>query len=103
MFNLTYSKPYKGKVKHIEFKRNPGYYGIGNYQDINDVLWDVWGIIEDRVIARPVDNSSLYRTDSSAIYEGYNIEYLPYTFSYVGQKNKIKEHNVDKIDQHGVM
>jgi hypothetical protein len=83
MVRLSTFTEYKGEVKHLKLKRDPSYYGIGHYRDDKNILWDVWGIIHKTIYARPVDNSSLYRTDSDSIYEGYNLTYLPYTFSVI--------------------
>ena len=83
--HLETSSPYEGKVDHIVFKRDPSYYGVGTYKDIEDRLWDVWGIIRDIVLARLVDDSGKYSTSSDC--RGYSIRYLPYTYSTEKDKN----------------
>jgi hypothetical protein len=79
MFSLTYSKPCPIQG-HLKFKRSPMYYGIGIYEDVNGVKWDIWGIIRDVVLARPVDNCPIYSTDTDSILAGYSISYKPYTY-----------------------
>lgn len=78
MFNLTYSTPCPIQG-HLKFKRSPAYYGIGIYEDVNGVKWDVWGVIRDTVIARPVDNSPIYSTESNVCQE-YTVTWKPYTY-----------------------
>lgn len=77
MFNLTYSTPCKIQG-HLKLKRSPMYYGVGIYEDIHGTRWDVWGVINDIVLARPVDGCSRYSTSFDS--NGYSISWKPYTY-----------------------
>ncbi len=77
MFNLTYTTPCEIQG-HLKFKKSPMYYGVGIYEDVNGTRWDVWGVIRDIVLARPVDGCSRYSTSINS--NGYSICWKPYTY-----------------------
>ncbi len=85
MLNLFSITPYDGEVLTLKLKNDPTRGSLGYYEDEKNMLWDVAGIIHKgnikQVMARPVDNSSIYRTDGSPMYGSYT--WLPYNVEVI--------------------
>ena len=89
---LSYFDKYEGEVKTLILKKNPLYYGLGNYEDINGIVWDVMCVFGAGVCggdkpvinARPVTDIPYYSTATYANRNGLH-EWLPYYFEI--QKN----------------
>jgi len=86
--NISYFSKYEGEVKTLILKKNPLYYGLGNYTDINGIVWDVMcvfgaGVFNDCnkpvINARPVTDIPYYSTATNANSYGIH-EWLPYYF-----------------------
>jgi len=100
MHNLSWSTPYEEEVKTITLKRDPFYYGLGNYEDIDGTLWDVHAVLgfgnRPYIQARPVDDHYLY--DTSRFGEGYSCSWQPYFVKMVSKdlikiKSAYESHN----------
>lgn len=90
MLILTYTIPNKEKISTLILKRDPFYYGLGIYEDINDIKWDIHGCIGcvDRpyVWARQLDDHYIY--DTSKMIESYHCKWKPY---------HVKLHDINNI------
>ena len=70
MLHLSYRTKYEGEVETLELTRDPFKYGLGYYDDIHGVTWDVVCLIggnytktgKPYINARPVTNSKYYST-----------------------------------------
>ena len=85
MFKLTYTTPYEGEIKTLKLTRNPSYYGLGHYTDVDGVIWDVHSIFGNVLNARPVDNSPYYSTANDGHSFG-NHEWIPYFYEVINKK-----------------
>jgi len=91
MLNLSYTSEYKGEIKTLKLKQNPFYYGLGHYEDINGILWDIVCIFgagsvgneKPYVNARPVNNSMPYYSTASGSHSNGSHKWLPYYFELV--------------------
>jgi hypothetical protein len=45
MFSQTSRQEFKGEVKTLRLTRDPFYYGLGDYEDIDGVKWNVRCVI----------------------------------------------------------
>ncbi len=78
MFRFTCTTPATA-AGHIQFKKDPAYYGVGFYEDNVGRTWDVRGIYgRDFVQARPVDNHYIYSTTPGL--QSYTCSWNPYTY-----------------------
>lgn len=93
MFRLSYSRPceIQGTLK---LKKDPAYYGLGYYEDIDGVEWDVHSVRmkngQTFVNACPVKQLHPYLTDTSGdIPCNYEQSWLPYRVQVIGATNEI--------------
>lgn len=80
---LTYSKPYQKEILTITLKKDPFWYGLGNYQDTDGVLWNIRGCIhtgeKPYIQARSINGTHvLDRTDVEACSADYSCVWIPY-------------------------
>jgi hypothetical protein len=70
---------------HLTFKRDPFYYGLGIYEDVNGVRWHIEGIFgREFVQAVPYnDNNPYFSTRSYSCWN--SMKWLPYTYSVEGE------------------
>jgi len=76
---------------HLKLIRDPLYYGLGFYTDVDGVEWDVYGVFgggftkdgKSFIQARPVDNHVIYDTSTDVGCQGYSACWKPYTFEVV--------------------
>lgn len=91
MFRMQGMVPYDGEVKTLKLKRDPFRYGMGYYEDINGVKWDVNAVVsldkDNRyVCARPVQGS-YYGTGTYDSCAGFH-EWPPYRVEVVTEEPK---------------
>ena len=86
MLQLTSSKKYEGEIKTITLK---GKAGIGFFEDINGIKWDVYAFYgksitksgKNQIHARPVDNNNKYSTVSGI--NVWEVTYKPYFVEFI--------------------
>jgi hypothetical protein len=91
MFNLSYTKPceIQGTLK---LKRDPFYFGLGNYQDTEGLVWDVRMVVGNSdkskawVCAR-LAQGEYYSTAPWSSQAGFH-EWLPYRVEVVKEEKK---------------
>lgn len=87
---LSWRSEYKEEIQTLKLKRDPMCGGLGYYEDINGVTWDVTCIIggaytesgKPYINARPVDGSPYYSTSVSGHSNGFH-RWKPYYFEVV--------------------
>lgn len=89
--NLSWMSEYKGEMKTLKLTEDPMRYGLGNYKDIDDVLWHVNCVIgrqdhKPYICARPVDDSAYYSTAVDSNQNGFH-SWKPYYFEVIKEKN----------------
>jgi hypothetical protein len=91
MFSLSYMSEYKGEIKTLKLKQNPFYFGLGYYEDVDGVRWDIVGVFGAGAIgnekpfvqARPVnDRMPYYSTATGSHSNGFH-QWIPFYFEIV--------------------
>jgi len=81
MFNIQYTAPTTIKG-HLKLKRDPFYYGIGNYEDSKGNIWNVIGIYGREFIqAVGYDSHSPYFSTAGIF--SYQMRWEPYTYEII--------------------
>lgn len=95
MFNLSYSVPYEGEVLTLKLKKDPTYYGLGYYEDVDGNIWDVRCAFGNNgkpiVNAAPIDHCSpLYSTAIDGINDSgfQTYTFLPFYLEVINDGNK---------------
>ena len=83
MLYLSSLTPYDGPIETLRFKRDPRRRGLGIYEDVDGVRWDVHAIVGKRICARRVDlHPRYYSTGMDGTQNGFH-EWLPYDVEVV--------------------
>ena len=94
--NLSWFNNYEGEVKTLQLTRDPLYYGLGYYKDVNGVTWDVHCVFggcsspsgKPYVCARPVCDIPYYSTATGSHSYGIH-KWLPYYFEIVKEEVEV--------------
>ena len=86
---MTYSgfSEYAGEVETLRLKKDPFYYGLGHYEDIEGNTWDINAIINSKVCARLISGQSYYGTGTNDNSFGYH-EWIPFHVECLEPKMK---------------
>lgn len=86
-FRASWFGEYKGPINTLRLRRDPWKCGIGIYEDVDGIRWDVHGLFTGSkgkmIWARRVDDApSYYSTATDACSGGFH-RWIPYTFEVV--------------------
>ena len=65
MFTMSWTEPFMGPVELLRFRIDPRRRGLGHYEDVDGVLWDVYAIHGEYVNARRVGSRPDYYSTAS--------------------------------------
>ena len=82
MFHLSYTTPHEGPIETLRFTRDPRR-GLGIYEDVDGVRWDVHAIVGPRICARRVDHHPRYYSTGLDGTQNGSHEWLPYDVEVV--------------------
>jgi hypothetical protein len=85
MFHLSYTRPYDEPVDTLKLKRDPFKYGLGNYEDVDGRLWDIYSMYggsfapngKNYVCARQICGQLYYSTATYGTSNGFH-QWIPY-------------------------
>lgn len=88
MFSAWWTTPYEGKIETLRFSVDPRRRGLGRYQDVDGVEWDVHAIMGEYINARRVDQHPNYYSTSTFAVSGQDCDIIdtwkPYRVEVIG-------------------
>lgn len=78
MYNISYTAPSEIKG-HIRFKKDPCYYGVGNYEDDKGNIWNIVGIYGRAFVQAILYCSNMPYFSTAGSFD-YSMCWEPYTY-----------------------
>ena len=85
MFRISYTSPCPVQG-HIKFKKDPCYFGLGLYEDVEGRKWDIHAIYGKAFVCAIGYNNNLPYFSTTPEIRSFSIRWLPFTYEVVKEK-----------------